>query len=824
MDFYTNVVQLGNQIFVRGYHHGKRAEYKEEYKPYLFIKKPNGPYTSLHGQPVDKIEFDSIKDAKDFIRSYKDVSNFEILGLDRFNYLHIFDRFKGEIDYDPTIANIVYFDIETDSSGSFPNIETADKEITAITLRHNGISYVFACGEFTPPNETVKYLRCKSEANLLQNFLRAWEALDIDIVTGWNIEFFDIPYIVNRIKRVLGQTEHKKLSPWRLVFEKNVNFKGRKNHSYNVVGISTLDYYQLYRKFTFGNRESYSLDFISEYELGEKKIDYAEYGSLDRLYKENYQLYIEYNIHDCVLVERLEDKLKFLEQVMALAFNAKVNFEDTLATIIPWDVLIHNYLLERKIVIPFYDVEDDEDQIEGGFVKEPLQGLKKWLVTFDLNSLYPHLIMMFNIGPETFIGKYQIPNVESLLQGKWSAPDKRYVFAANGCAYSKEHTGVMATIMESMYNGRVEYKAKMIQAKKDFEISKSNADEKLVARYHNMQMAMKIMMNSGYGALASKYFRWYNLDNAEAVTVSGQLAVRWIMRKLNEYMNRIVGTHDVDYVVAGDTDSVTLTFGPLVEKVMSGITDEMTILKNLDKFIEEKVQPFIDKSYEELAEKMNANENKLKMKREAISTNGIWRGKKMYILNTWNVEGVQYEKPKLKAVGIETERSSNPKVAREALREALWLVLNKDEQELQDYVKTFRSKFESFSIKDISFPRGVNTKLYDYNKSGGLYDKGTPIHIKAAILFNRLLLDRGIQNVPPIHDGDKIKFVYLIGGNPINENVIGFIDKLPPEFGLDKYVDKDTQFDKTFLSPLKSFTSLVGWEPEKVSNLEDFFG
>jgi DNA polymerase elongation subunit (family B) len=824
MDFYTNVFQRGNKIYVRGYKDGSRERFFEEYKPYLFLQKAGGKYRTLDGKSVDKIEFSDINDAKDFISRYEDVSNMEVYGLTTFPYLYIFDNFKGEINYDPNTVKTAILDIECISDDGFPDIKRADKPITAITLRCKGRSIVFGCGLYTCKRGDEHYIRCKNEEELLAKFIQGWHALDLDIVTGWNIEFFDIPYLINRIKNVLGMSEAKKLSPWGIITERNVEFKGKENQSYDLFGLSILDYYQLYRKFMFGNQESYKLDYIAQVELGEKKVDFRSLGykDLNDLYTRNFQLYVEYNIQDCLLVEKLDDKLKFIEQVMAFAYDAKVNYDDTMTTVRPWDVIIHNYLLEQNIVIPPFKKQPDNDALVGGYVKEPKIGLSKWVVSFDLNSLYPHLIMQYNISPEMFKGKATgMPDIETLLEGKFKALYD-FAYAANGCMYDKDQQGFLPALMEKMYNDRVGYKRKMIEAKKRYEQTKSEEDSKLVARYHNMQLAKKIQLNSAYGALGNQYFRWFNHSHAEAITMSGQLSIRWIGNKMNEYMNSIFKTKDVDYIIASDTDSIYVTMEGLVNLVANQNLNDDTIVDRLDTFIVARIEPYMEKCFQELADMMNAYQQKMFMKRETIANKGIWRGKKMYILNALNVEGVQYEKPKLKMSGIEAVRSSTPHACRENIKKAFEIVMNGDQAQLIKFVEEFRTKFMSLPFEQVAFPRGVKG-LEIYADASTIYKKGTPIQVKGALIFNNMLKIKGIKNIPPIQNGDKIRFAYLMSPNPVNDMVIATPDELPDEFGLDKYIDRETQFDKSFLEPLRSITSVIGWEAEHRATLEDFF-
>ena len=818
MAFYTSVYMRGNKIYMRGFDLGLRIKDVIEYKPYVFIQKKEGKFKTLDGRAVGKMQFENISEARDFCKRYDEVSNVDIYGLNQFNYLYIYDTFKGDIDYDPRLVNVGIIDIECAADEGFPDIQKADKEITAITVRCRKRNYVFGCGKFFTADPNTYYVKCKDEYELLIKFIETWQSLELDIVTGWNIEFFDIPYLVNRIKNLLGDAYAKKLSPWNILDEKTIEFRGKENQSFNPAGIAVLDYYQLYRKFMFGNQESYKLDYIAQVELGQKKLDYSEYGSLLELYKNNFQKFIEYNIIDCVLVERLDDKLKFVEQVMALAYDAKVNYNDTMTTVRAWDVIIHNYLLDQKIVIPQFKKQSDFDNLIGGYVKEPKIGLSKWVVSFDLNSLYPHLIMQYNISPETFVGKVQFPSIDYMLDGHWEYRDSSVAYAANGCTYRKDKQGFLPQLMEKMYNDRVVYKKKMIEAKQSYEKTKSKEDEKLVARYNNMQMAKKIQLNSAYGALGNQYFRWFNFNHAQAITTSGQLSIRWIEKKINEYMNKICKTKNVDFVIASDTDSIYVTF----ENLIPENCDELEAVKLIDQFCENKVQHYINSCYDELASIMNAYQQKMQMKRETIANKGIWRGKKMYILNAWNVEGVQYDQPKLKLSGIEAVRSSTPHACRDNIKQALSIIMNSDEQSLHKFVQDFRERFMTLPFEDVAFPRGVKG-MNKYKDSANIYKSGTPIQVKGSLLFNNLLKKYKLTNIPPISDGDKIKFAYLKMPNPIQDTVIATADYIPKEFNLDKYIDRDLQFSKSFLEPLKSITEVIGWEVEQRATLEDFF-
>lgn len=834
--FYTNVHRYRNDILMRGYDEsGYEVKERVKYRPYLFLPDKEGHYRTLDGNRVEKKQFESMKEAREFVSQFKEVSNFDYYGMTQWLYPFIFDNYRGEIKYDPTLIKVANIDIEVASDDGFPDIKDALKEVTAICLRFRGFSHVFGCGDFKTADPNIRYVKCVDEEALLKSFLAEWNIISPDVVTGWNVEFFDIPYLVNRITNMIGEDEAKRLSPWGLLEEKTIENRGRENQVFIPVGISVLDYYNLYKKFTYTQQESYKLDHIAFVEIGERKLDYSEYENLLDLYKNDFQKFIEYNIHDCALVERIDDKLKLLELVYALSYDAKVNFADALTSVRLWDVIIHNYLLERRVVVPQFAPSANEVNIVGGHVKDPKLGLHHWMVSFDLNSLYPHLIMQYNISPETYAGcihkitpdddKERI--VTNILDGEFNSYDEykeHFAITANYGLYKKKKQGFLPALMEKMYVDRTVYKNQMIDAKKEYEKTKSMELQKEVARLHNMQMAKKIQLNSAYGALANQYFRWFDTRHAEAITMSGQLSIRWIERKMNKYLNKLLGTKGDDYVVASDTDSIYVSLAGLVGTVFPQKTPSINkVVSFLDKACEQQIQPYIDKSYQELADYVGAFQQKMFMKRESIADKGIWRGKKMYILNVWNNEGVQYKEPQLKTMGIEAVRSSTPAACRENIKKALKIIMSGTQEDLIVFIDQFRRTFIKLPFEDIAFPRGVNG-MDKYRCASNVYKKGTPIHVKGALIYNNLIKTLNIgKKFPPISDGEKIKFSYLKVPNPAFSTVISVPGILPPQFELEKYIDRDMQFNKSFLEPIKSITSVINWDTEERATLEGFF-
>jgi DNA polymerase elongation subunit (family B) len=840
--YYTNVAVQGNNILFRGVKNGRRVKLKVQYSPTLFLptKKPS-EWKTLFGDNLEPMKFSDIRDAKDFVRKYDGVENFKIYGNDRFEYAFIADEFIGQIDWDISLIDIAVIDIEVGSENGFPDPYRATEPITAIAIKRlTGEIKVYGCGDYNVTgNET--YIQCESEHDLCKRFLKDWQENCPDVITGWNIDFFDIPYLVNRFRSVLGEDEAKKLSPWNYMWERKVVINGRELIQYNIGGVSALDYIELYKWYAPGGKsqESYKLDNIANVELGENKLSYDEYDNLHQLYRLNYQKFIEYNIKDVELILKLEDKLKLIELALTLAYDTKTNYEDVFAQTRMWDSLIYSHLLEKKIVVPPKVIQKKNSAFEGAYVKDPQVGMHNWVASFDLNSLYPHLLIQYNISPETLIepDNYtqemrdvlkQNVNVSSLLASEINTSKlQNCTITPNGQFFRTDIQGFLPKMMEEMYEDRKKFKKMMLKAKQDYvnekdPIKKAEID-KLVARYNNLQLAKKVSLNSAYGALGSQYFRFYDLRQALAVTLAGQLSIRWIENKLNQYMNKLLKTENEDYVIASDTDSIYLRLGDLVDKVYSQAKDPNRIIEFMDKVCEDKLQPFIDQSYQELASYVHAYAQKMQMKREGLADKGIWTAKKRYILNVYNNEGVQYEEPQMKVMGLEMVKSSTPAVIREKMKETISLIVNATEEDVQDFIEKFKQEFKTLPPEDVAFPRGING-LKDYSDSATLYKKGTPIHVRGAILYNHMLKEKGLtKSYPLIQEGEKLKFTYLKTPNPMKEDVVSFPVRLPKEFGLQEYVNYDLQFEKAYIEPIRVILNCINWKTEKQSSLEDFF-
>ena len=829
MKFYTNVLLLGDNILYRGYENGQEVKYRDRIRPTLYFvtqdQRRESPYRTLDGRYAHPQKFDGARDAREFIQKYDAVDGIEVHGYERFVYQWISDKFKGSVNFDMSQMKIWTIDIEVACENGFPDVQASAEEMLCITMKNVNTKETITWGtrEFSPAD--TEYRVFWTEQEMLQNFHKWWVDNTPDVITGWNCNLYDIPYICRRMERVLGEKWMRSLSPWNKVDMREVVIKGRTNLAYEVAGVTILDYLDLYQKFTYSNQESYRLDHIAYVELGQNKLDHSQFENFKDFYTSDWQRFVEYNIQDVNLVDRLEDKMRLLELALTLAYDAKVNLSDVYSQVRMWDTLIYNDLKGRNIVVPPKISTQKDDKYAGAYVKEPVPGVYDWVVSFDLNSLYPHLIMQYNISPETLIDeRFPSITVDKLLQEEVT-PNPKYCVCANGAQYRKDIHGFLPEIMQRIYDERKIFKKQMLAAKRDLENAKSPAEtetlQKSVSRFNNIQMARKIQLNSAYGAIGNQYFRYYNLANAEAITLSGQVSIRWIENRMNAYLNKILKTDDVDYVIAADTDSIYLNLGPFVHKVFKGReASDDRIVGFLDKVCQVEFEKYIGDSYEALASYVNAYEQKMFMKRENIANRGIWTAKKRYILNVFDSEGVRYKTPKLKVNGIEAVKSSTPAPCRTAIKDALKVIMNGTEDQLQKFISNFRDQFESMPVEDIAFPRGCNNVAKN-SSPATIYGKGCPMHVRGALLYNFYIKKRKLTHkYPIIQEGEKIKYVMLRTPNKINENVISFFQTLPTEFGLDKSIDYDLQFKKSFLDPLTVILDTIGWKPEKQNTLE----
>lgn len=843
-DFYTHVGIMGNNILYRGYDkHGHRIAQKIPFSPTLYTQTTkSNALKALDGTLVEPISFETISQARNFLNRYADVDNVSVYGTTDFVSQFIAEAFPDEVEFDMNMINTAYIDIEVYSGEGFPQPEEAIHEVTAICLylTNERVYRVWGCGEFNHTGDNddrVIYQKFNSEADLLMDFLRFWstDSNNPDIITGWHVRFFDIPYLVNRITRLFGEDQAKRLSPWRKINIRNVSVKGKHLDVYELIGIQQLDYFDLFQKFgySYGQQESYKLDHIAHIVLGERKLSYDEYKQLHDLYVRDYEKYIRYNIQDTRLVVRLDEKLDLINLALTMAYKAGVNYSDTFGSTKIWETIIYRFLNQHNIIAPPSPKDQINQSFEGAYVKAVNASRYDWVASFDVNSMYPNIIVQWNMSPETLCDDYYPDYSVEYCLDKNSTHEigEGKCIAANGTMFKTNKRGAIPELVKTYYDDRKTIRAEMDNCKKRLkslegvqdteEIIKQRHDlESTISKLNNRQMAIKILMNSLYGSLANRYFKYYRLKMAEAVTLTGQMVIRSAANALNEEMNTIMKTKGkTDYVFYSDTDSCYLTLSPLVDKIKP-----KNPLKFVDDACTEVFENVLKREFDRINETFHCLENRMVMKREIIANTGIWLSKKRYVLNVLNEEGITFSEPKLKIMGVEAVKSSTPEICRDALKTTMKTILRDTSDKVIDEINTFKTRFMDATPEQVSFPRGVTAiNKWKTQKAPG-YIKGTPIHVKGAIIYNNLLIQNNIDNLySTVKAGDKIKFCYLKMPNTLRESVISFPDYLPSEFKLEKYIDKEKQFEKTFMAPIRPILDAAGIDFSSTQSLEDFF-
>ena len=840
MNFYTSVNRYGNSILYRGIEDGERVAKKVKYMPTLFVNATHETgWYNLQNQPVLPKTFDTMRDAKDFMKQYEGVDNYTVYGTTNYVTQYINDRFPDAPKFDRDKVNVTSIDIEVASDEGFPFVEQAAHPVISITMKNNidNIYRVWGLYDYNEDDCTVEgvdaiqYIKCKDEIDLLLSWLAYWHDPKYcpDIVTGWNTRLFDFPYLINRVKNIIGGDVYKKFSPWGIVDQRNIMMARGEVIAYEMAGIQQLDYYDLFTKFgyTYGMQESYKLDHIAHVVLGERKLSYDEHGSLHGLYKHDFQKFIDYNIKDVQIVDRLEEKMGLITLAMTMAYRGGVNYSETFGTVQIWDSILYRLLFKQQIACP-PKFSKEKVPYPGAYVKDPQTGMHDWVVSFDLNSLYPMIIVQYNMSPETVLpGKEHLglDPVEKLLgDADINIPDGT-TMAASGVKFSKDQVGIIPAIIKQYYDERRLIKKAMLDTKQEYENTPTKRLENKMTILENQQMSIKILMNSLYGALGNKHFRYFNNHVAEAITTSGQLSIRWAENAINKEMNTALGTDDKDYVIAIDTDSLYVNMNEMVKKF-----NPKDPVKFLDKICREHFEGVLEKSYAVLADKLKVMENRMEMSREVIANRGVWIAKKRYILNVHNNEGVQYAEPKMKMMGVDAVRSSTPQVCRDKFKKIFKVIIDEGEIATQRFIADFKKEWKQLPPESVSFPRGCNISKkkdgvpFTWADKKTIYKKACPIHVRGALLYNHYIKQAGLdQKYEIIQNGEKIKFVYLKTPNSIKENVIAYANDLPKELDLHRFIDYNKQYEKAFVDPIKHLLDALNWDVEPVATLEDFF-
>ena len=848
---YLSVNHIGGYVYSKEVHTlNREIEIKRvkkfNWKFFIQDQLGEGKYQDVKGHPLKLISSATIKDFKDKVKAFNDYGH-KVYGTDKLAYQYIYENFEKD-KINNKFVRIGYFDIETsrDPIHGYSPAHEAKNPITTISLVLNGKNYYWARKDLPSSfldKFNVEFFWFDNEAEMLDNFNR-FVGLNVDILSGWNIETYDITYLVTRSLN-LG-VDPKKLSPFNMITKKEIKDGFYNTHTtYNIIGVAILDYLQLYKKFTYVTRDNYRLDTIAEVELGDKKVDYAAYGNLENLYHENFELFSEYNIKDSQIVSRLENKLRLIDLAITLAYKTGCNFEDTLGTVKIWTVYLYQEMMDKNIVPHMFPEAMPEKEIVGGYVKDPIRGKHEWVMSFDLASLYPHNQMGMNISFDKILDDEELPadilqlkadilnNCNSVEQHIENIVSKEYDLSIlkqynigmtpNIQFYKNDGLGIIPSILKGVYNERKAVKVEMLKRKQEKIDTGNNALDNEIARLNAIQLALKVLMNSQYGALANPWFLYFDTRNAEAITSVGQTAIKFIGNKLNEFMNKIMQTTGIDYIIATDTDSVYINFGGLVKKYFPDKTKEETT-NMLDKMANEKIQPFINKSYHELKDYLNGFNMEWFMKREAIASSAVFVQKKRYFMHILDDEGVRMKVPKLKVTGLEAVRSSTPDICRKALKAIMGTILEKNEEAVQKEVERFKKEFYKADPIDISIPKSVNDIEKWISNNNTSWKTGTPFGVRSAIIFNALM-----SKVDPLYEtiksGDKVKICYLKLPNKFKSNAIAFPNEIPKKLGLDNVmIDRETQFGKTYLNALDAILGVIGWSSAKKNKLSGFFG
>jgi len=808
---------------------------KFDYKPYAYLKSQSGTHRSLYGDKLKKVNFwtgDDLQNGRVFESD---------IPIETRTLVDMYPESE-----EPSVGHReVYFDIEVEVTDGFPEPMKAENKITAIALYDKTMDKYscFILGN-VPNTDVVESFQ--SEEELLQRFYQKYLEINPTILSGWNIDGFDIPYIYNRTDRVMGKQMANCLSPIGEVYYSEHKKK------YKIAGVSCMDYLPLYKLFTYTQQSSYRLDFIGQLEVGLGKIEYE--GTLQDLYENDINKYVEYNLNDVVIIKKLDDKLKLIELARAISHVGRTPYEDVFFSSRYLEGAILVYLKNVGVVAPNKALDAREkmnregnQKFTGAYVKDPKPGRYEWVYDLDLTSMYPSVIMSLNISPEMKIGKINgwdgkefikgVPKTYSLErngkeQGHLNNEELKDMFdknkvsiSSNGILYRNDKKGLIPSILSKWFDERVEYKRLMKKYSDEGDIDKS-------AYFKRRQHVQKIVLNSLYGVLGLPVFRFYDIDNAEATTVTGQELIKFTEKIANSYYNTKLGDKE-DYCIYTDTDSVFYSAIPLVKKDFpnADLTD--------DKFMTEKiletagiVQDYINKSYDLFAKKfLNIDEHRFDIKQECVAKSAFWVTKKRY--GQWIINDGGIVCDRLDVKGLDIVRSSFPPAMRKLMTGVLKDILGSvDKDSIDEDILKFKKEMKKTDIQDISLPTGVRklTKFKAPTPRGAVFTtmrKGTPVHVKAAWIYNDLLKYWGLNNFEKIKSSEKIKWVYL-KPNTMNVKQIGFKGYDDPKEIMDfikENIDYDKLFERALEKKIRMFYEALNWDMpvDKINTLERFF-
>jgi DNA polymerase elongation subunit (family B) len=838
-EYYTNVSTNWGKILYRGYKINDsgnkiRVQGKLDYQPTLYVETTEDTqYQSLFGKKLKEKQFDSIPAAREFVKSYSGVMPVYGYAPNRMEYDFIARGFPNVLEVLLSDLKIIGFDIETkvgvNGPSGVPDPYLALEEITHIAFQDHLTEKVtcFTTAKISlVEEENTAYTVFPDEATLLSAIIRYIVDEDPDILYGFYSTFFDIPYIINRIRNVLGDTAVNRLSPFGVISEREFEVNNEVHKEYEIVGRTLFDTQLLYKKFVLTKRESYSLDSLSKIELGVGKLEnpcttFKEFSESE----EHIDRFARYNVIDTKRLTELDKKCGLLALAVSLAYLTKSNYPDVNSPVRYWECYIMAMLLGENKFVEVERQRNSGGEIPGAYVEEPVPGFYDWVVSIDATALYPSIMKCLNLSPETLVGVAPDVTVQGLLGGKTHTDygvGPEYSLAANGAMFHHEFVGIVPRLVDNVLVGRRIAKNEMLRLKQLYVNTHDETYKKQSELQNILQGALKVAANSFFGVFLQKGFMFYDPRIGEAITLTGQYIIIKVGDHCNKRFNEFFKTTDIRYTIYRDTDSCFFTLGNIVKKYWPN-TPDLKIVDALDKLIETKLRPFIDEATDSIALAQNHYTKTIFFKRENICSGGFWMAKKKYALKVYDSEGVRYPDGDYKIMGIEVVRSSTPEIARKSLKDCVASVIDKDIEKVREISNKAHAEFMVVPIEQIAFPRSANN-LLKYSSEETIYTQGTPIAVRGSLLHNQCVKNLSLTDkYQYIREGDKIRFIYLKQPNHIKENIISFIDTLPIEFDLEKYVDRELQFEKVFLAPLDKIMVAVGWSLKEPDTLEDFF-
>lgn len=837
--FYTDIKKYGNTIYHRGYRDGERFSEEVKYSPSLFTpaKDNQSGWTTLVGQkPMQKVDFESIKDAEDFYKKYENVGGFEVHGNRKYAIQFCHEEYpQPNISYDLSLIKIGSTDIETHSDHirGFPHPHKAEHSVVTIanTTNKNNVW----CGSVIPKgfdefviadrieDYNVEYYGFRDERDLLLAYISYLEREDFDILTGWISNGFDFPYLYKRIEKVLSTKHAKRMSPLNIAYTREYEEFNKINTQVKLFGIQLLDYMELYKKFgkNLPKLEDLKLNTVCAAILGEEKLDYSEYGNLLTLYKKNPKLHTEYCIKDSILVKRLQDKLRFINIAMSIAYKAHVNYEEALGVTEVWDSYIYGELLKRNVCVPPSHIQFS-DGFEGAYCKPVQTGFFRWVMSGDFGSLYPNTIAQFNISPET-IGEYiSDVNVQRLFNGDYPDIPDGHCLGALGWTFKTDKVGIIPELVIRGLADRSSIKNKMVEAKKTQSVCKDPKEienlENEIIKLDAAQAAEKEFLNALYGALGAGAFRYFDPRLAETVTLCGQLSIKSVEANINKYLQKICNDKK-DRVIALDTDSNYIAMSDVIDLIGAEKESDLKKVEILDAFYKKNLSPVIEKTLDDIVTNLHCKKNFIVMKREGIASKHIHLAKKIYVQWVLNSEGVQYAEPKLKIMGFVAIKSSTPAKVKSMFKESFKSLMTDGVEPTQNLIKGFFEEFKKLKPHEIAKPSSISD-VEKYHDPVTVFRKGAARHIKGALFYNKAVMDMGLADkYNLIYSGDKIKMLNLKLPNKLHSDVICYVDTIPEEFDIEKHIDYKNMWNLLFYEPMKTVFEICDWQIEKKATL-----